>query len=564
MRRKKVLMCTEASYLPTGYAVYSKEVLSRLHKNENLEIAELGCYSNGTEEEAKAIPWKFYPNKPPTGGDEWNTYKSMPVNEFGEYKFHDVLVDFMPDFVMDIRDWWMVEYQQRSPFRNFYNWAIMPTVDAEPQNPEWIQTYGDANAVFTYSEFGRDTLLKQYGNINFRGMAPPCASNNFRPVKDKFEHRKPFGINENTLIFGTVMRNQRRKLFPDLFKCFREFLDQTENSQTLLYCHTSYPDVGWSIPELLNKYNLLNKVLFSYRCKGCGHISSAFFSDVLSFCHNCKTFNNVIVGVNNPISEQELAAIYNLFDLYIQYANSEGFGMPQLEAAQCGTVFASVDYSAMASVVKNVGAIPLPMSSYSQECETGCHRAIPDNKALVDLMVETAQKSRKTLIKEGMEIRKNTLAHYDWDKTAAVWEEYFINTPVIDPNFTWLSGSKQFTPTTQLPPTDIPVKEQVNYLFYHVLGIPEWIGGHLWRRLLRDLTYQATAASSNNGFYFNESHLKDKMNFDTFKIQEAYNKLFQLRQSYNHCDGIRMQKVQALSSEVAPAWSCQKTENGDS
>ena len=99
MRRKKVLMCTEASYLPTGYAVYSKEVLSRLHKNENLEIAELGCYSNGTEEEAKTIPWKFYPNKPPTGGDEWNIYKSMPVNEFGEYKFHDVLVDFMPDFV---------------------------------------------------------------------------------------------------------------------------------------------------------------------------------------------------------------------------------------------------------------------------------------------------------------------------------------------------------------------------------------------------------------------------------------------------------------------------------
>jgi glycosyltransferase involved in cell wall biosynthesis len=57
-------------------------------------------------------------------------------------------------------------------------------------------------------------------------------------------------------------------------------------------------------------------------------------------------------GVNNPISEEELASIYNLFDLYIQYANSEGFGMPQLEAAQCGALVASVDYSAMSSVDK--------------------------------------------------------------------------------------------------------------------------------------------------------------------------------------------------------------------
>jgi glycosyltransferase involved in cell wall biosynthesis len=546
MRRKKVLMCTEASYLPTGYAVYSKEVLSRLHKNKNLEIAELGCYSNGTEPEARAIPWKFYPNKPPTGGEEWNIYKSTPVNEFGEYRFNDILIDFMPDFVMDIRDWWMIEYQQRSPFRNFYNWAIMPTVDAEPQNAEWVQTYGDANAVFTYSEFGRDTLLKQYNGANFRGLAPPCASDSFCPVKDKFEHRKFFGIDENALIFGTVMRNQRRKLFPDLFKSFRKFLDQSGNSQTLLYCHTSYPDVGWSIPDLLNKYNLQNRVLFSYKCKGCGHISSAFFSDVLSFCHNCNTFNNVIVGVNNPISEKELAAIYNLFDLYIQYANSEGFGMPQLEAAQCGVEVASVDYSAMSSVVKNIGATPLPVASYSQECETGCHRAVPDNKALVDLMAATASHPRRYLIKKGMELRERAMSYYNWDKTAAVWEEYFMNTPVIDQQLTWLSGSRNFSPTPQLPSKDIPIKEQVNYLFHNVLGIPEWIGGQLWRRLIKDLTYQATAANSNNGFYFNESHLKDKMNFDKFNLQDAYNRILELRKSYNQCDHVRMEKVQSL------------------
>jgi hypothetical protein len=40
-------------------------------------------------------------------------------NKFGEFSFNNVLLDFMPDFVMDIRDWWMLEFEERSPFREF-------------------------------------------------------------------------------------------------------------------------------------------------------------------------------------------------------------------------------------------------------------------------------------------------------------------------------------------------------------------------------------------------------------------------------------------------------------
>ena len=546
MRRKRILMCTEASYLPTGYSVYTKEVLSRLHQNESLELAELGSYSDGTEEQAKKIPWKFYPNKPLQSDPNWGVYKSSSTNEFGEYRFHETLLDFMPDFVMDIRDWWMMEFEQRSPYKDFYNWSIMPTVDAEPQNAEWMQTYGDANAVFTYSEFGKATLKNQCEDLQFQGIASPCASDNFKPVADKFSHRSAFGLQEDAIIFGTVMRNQRRKLFPDLFKCFREFLDQAGNSNTFLYCHTSFPDVGWSIPELLIKYNLLNRVLFTYKCKHCGKIKPSFFSDTVAFCPNCSTFNNVIAGVNNPVSEQELAAIYNLFDLYIQYANSEGFGMPQLEAAQCGALVASVDYSAMSSVIKNIDAIRLPVESYGQECETGCHRAVPDNGALVDLMVNMSSKSRNCFIKEGMELRKRTLSHYNWDKTAKIWEEYFTNTPVLDHRQTWLSGPRKFNPTTEPPPHNMSLKDKVNYMFHNVLGMPQWIGGHVWRRTLKDLTYKATTENTCGGFYFNEDHLHNKMSYSKFDLDDAFNSLTELRNIYNRYDDMRINKVNSL------------------
>ena len=64
MTKKKVLFCTEASWLSTGYAVYTKEVLSRLVKEEDIEVAELACYATMEDVERHPTPWQVYPNKP--------------------------------------------------------------------------------------------------------------------------------------------------------------------------------------------------------------------------------------------------------------------------------------------------------------------------------------------------------------------------------------------------------------------------------------------------------------------------------------------------------------------
>ena len=56
------------------------------------------------------------------------------------------------------------------------------------------------------------------------------------------------GINPEWKVIGTVMRNQRRKLFPELFEAFGKYLKKTQDKNTYLYCHTSYPDNGWDLP----------------------------------------------------------------------------------------------------------------------------------------------------------------------------------------------------------------------------------------------------------------------------------------------------------------------------
>lgn len=537
MKKIKVLMVTECSIFPTGYSVYSKEVLSRLHQDERFEVAELACYISIDDPRLNQIPWKVYPNRPPKGDPQLQLYESNPANEFGEFTFNSVVLDFKPDVVFSIQDWWAMSYLQTSPFRDFYNLFMMPTVDAQPQNSEWIDTFADADGIFTYSEFGRDTLLKQCKTIKFIDTASPAASENFFTIEDKVAHREKFGLDPNIYIVGTVMRNQRRKLYPDLFESFRTFLNESKREDVYLYCHTGFPDISWSIPELILKYDLSNKVLFTYKCRGCKNIECSPFHDAIKQCSSCGNLTSMMAGVSNGIEETELNEIYNLFDIYVQYSNSEGFGMPIVEAASTGNVVCATNYSAMESITTNIGAIKLNPLSYYTEAESGCYRAVPDNTGFVSTLKGLTNKKRSELADMGRAIKEKSKIYYNWDVTASRWAEAFLNKTVQ--KLDWNTPSRAYNPVDGLPNIDGPLN-QTNYLFAHVLGKPEWIGNYMWRRMLRDLTYKTTTDNVNGGFYFNENHIQDKMKTKPFTFQDAFDQIMSIRNYYNVWEGYRV------------------------
>ena len=540
---KKILFCTEASWYATGYSVYTKEVLSRLCQIDDFEVAELGCYAQSSDAQDKNLPWKFYGNKPSPDSPEYQAYQGNPSAQFGDQSFNSVLLDFKPDIVMDIRDWWMMEFQQRSPFRDFFHWAIMPTVDAEPQADQWINTYASADSVFAYSEFGRDTMLNQCDSIKFVDIASPSASECFSPVENKAAHKIKMGISPDSHIIGTVMRNQRRKLYPDLMEAFRKYLDKTQDPNSFLYCHTYYPDLGWDIPKLINEHGLSGRVLMTYKCKKCGNVSVDFFQNSVQHCGKCQTLNNSIVGIANPISEKELADIYNCFDIYVQYANSEGFGMPQLEAANCSLPVISIDYSAMSSVVKNIGGFGVTPNSYYIECETGCKRAIANNEALVNILTELHDK-KSILPQIGANVRKNSLSNYSWDKTADVWAKHFKTVQKKDPSKTWYSPPQIFEPAKSLPQNLSSTTEAVNFIFTDILHKPNWIGGYLWKRVLRDVSFGYRCENMDKQFYFNESHIKNQNSNAPFSLEKACEEMANFRNQLNNWEKIRYQKNQ--------------------
>lgn len=425
MSRKKVLFLTEASYLNTGYATYGKNLLDYLYSLDRYDIAEFSIYGREDDERRKQIKWKNYPNIPDLKNkDQVSKYNESPINQFGAWRFERVCLGFKPDIVLSIRDFWMDSFIYESPFRRIFKWAWMPTVDASPQNPEWVHVFSNVDYVLTYSDWAAKILKEQTGNqINYIGTASPCANESFVPM-NKEETRKEFGLDPEANIIGTVMRNQKRKLFPVLFGAFSRYLQDSGSKNTFLYCHTSYPDNGWGLAELLHEHGISSRVLFSYMCSNCGAFEVSKFNDSIKCCPNCSTFNSKPCSVNNGPDDKLMAKIYNLFDLYVQCANSEGFGLPQIEAAACGIPIATVDYSAMADVVDKLAEYKIPVSSFYKEIETGCDRACPSESYLSSIFHDyfnTRTNTKSIREQKSQKTRQKYDKYYSIEKMCEPW-----------------------------------------------------------------------------------------------------------------------------------------------
>jgi len=549
MRKKRVLFCSEATFLNTGYATYTREILNYLNSTNKYELAELSAYGEKNDPRAKNIPWKFYgvmPNQNDSD-EEKQRYAAMATNQFGEFRFEEVCLEFQPDFVCDIRDFWMLDFVERSPFRNYFRWVLMPTVDAYPQARQWIATYQSADACLTYSDWAGKVLTEQSGGkINYLGSSPPSAHPAYQPIENKLELKVSLGIDPTTKIIGTVMRNQRRKLYPDFFHAFRLFLDSVENkNQYLLYCHTSYPDLGWDIPELLNQYQLSSHVLFTYVCGQTGKPFASLFKGAIVQSPYSGQYGATLASVRNGLSYEDLAKIINLFDLYVQYANCEGFGLPQVEAAACGVPVAGTDYSAMESVLRQLDGIPIKPKALYKELETGCFRAVPDNELAAKLFKEFFDKPQEERKKIGLNTRQKFLEHFQWDKSGRMWENYFDSQEILPIENTWKSQPRIKRPADKPKlPENAKHEEIAKWLISEVLCEPERLNSFMEARLIRDLMYQSST-SVTGGMYFNESSAAfDQRNSrNPFNFDIAYEHMVNLCNKRNYWEHRRVNTI---------------------
>jgi glycosyltransferase involved in cell wall biosynthesis len=504
MRKKRVLFLTEAAYLNTGYATYSKNVLTHMMDTGKYELAEISVYGSADDPRRDSIPWRNYPNLPDSTSteNERNIYNSNPVNVFGAWRFERVCLDFKPDVVLTIRDFWMDSFVYESPFRRIFKRIWMPTVDAMPQNEEFIHQFCHSDVVLTYSDWAKGIIDDQSGGqANTVGSASPSASEEFSMNPSKDKAKEAMGFPPDCKIIGTVMRNQRRKLFPVLIESFSKFLKETGDTKTYLHIHSSYPDGGWDFGELLHQHGVSSRVFFTYVCsnKECSAVEISKFNDARKTCGHCGGFTSTQSNVSNGVSDSVLANIYNMYDLYIQCANCEGFGLPQVEAAACGVPVACTDYSAMQDVVKKLNAYPIEVDSLYKELETGCLRAVPNVDSIVSIFKDFFSKDFTEVNKKRIETRKLFEKHYSWKETANVWMEAIDSLEYAD----W-----DVEPIIK-PDVDVPLDQNEGNVDFlrkcasAYLIDPSRINSHGMRVFLRDLN-SGSFKPPSDGFWSSE------------------------------------------------------------
>lgn len=431
--KKKILWIGDSTHTNSGYANYSREILSRLHKTGKYNVVELACFGTINSVLTSKSPWKIYSNLYKNKQEE-EVYNSAKMNSFGHFRFHDVLLEEKPDCVLDVRDWWMLAFEDLSPLRRFYNWLIMPPIDSIPQPPQFLSSFRRADKVLSYTDWGKEELEKV--NIKVHGVASPAINYDVFKVLDKNHCRNFLTMNNDDIVILSVMRNQKRKQYPDLIEAFSKLLDsdlpQNIKNKLKLHIHCQYPDAGWDLPKILLNNKCIKHILLTYRCEACNSVYVDFFNDSKSYCKKCGKYAATTPGSSFGIKEAELSTIYNAANLYVQYSSCEGFGMPILEAAACGLKTFGVDYSATPEVVRKCGGeVIKPRSLYYDDAEL--LRSLPDNQDLINKLKHNLI-NYHILDSKKQYFSNLARKNYNYDESVKVWESIIDASPKINWN----------------------------------------------------------------------------------------------------------------------------------
>jgi hypothetical protein len=206
----------------------------------------------------------------------------------------------------------------------------------------------------------------------------------------------------------------------------------------------------------------------------------------------------------------------------------------------------ATDYSAMESVVRNLGGTPLTPKALYKELETGCFRAVPDNILAAKKFKEFFEQPVSIRRRLGFDTRQAFLKHYQWDKSGKAWENYFDSIEISETFDSWRQPPriKDSQPKPDKLPDNVSHETLARWLITEVLCEPERVNSFMEARLIRDLMYQSST-SVTGGMYFNESSVAfdGKMARTPFNFDIAYNHMLSLCNRRNYWEQKRSELI---------------------
>ena len=297
----RILWHSNSAWTPTGYGVQTNNFTEALHK-EGYPVAISSYYGlEGGILKMEGIP--CYPKMMSTWGEDSIVHHSK---------------DFQADVVITLMDIWPLQ----TSFKDQVRWIAITPVDHDEVPPPVLVRAREAWKVVAYSRHGQEAFKRKGIEATY---IPHCVDTKvFKPL-DKKESRKTFAIPEDCYLVGMVAQNKSsspsRKSFQQALEAFRDFAK--DKPEVRLYLHTimDTSQTGMNIMEYCNFLGIGEKIIWT-----------------LPYNYLYK------------FGPEDLAKLYSSFDVLLNPATGEGFGVPIIESQACGTPVVVGDWTSMSEL----------------------------------------------------------------------------------------------------------------------------------------------------------------------------------------------------------------------
>ena len=363
----RILWSANALWATTGYGVQGRSLLPRLQRLGHT-VANHAWYglAGGTME---AGDIRIYPA----------AFEPYGADIIGHW-----VKDFQADLVVSLMDNWVLPQDFVERCRPAL-WASWFPVDQTPLPPCVGRISRTADYPITYSQFGQNQALA--AGIDACRYIPHGVETSVYKPGDKAEARRRLGVPQDRYLVSMVAANKgypSRKAFPENLEAFARF--RRRHPEALLYLHTlaSQANQGLDLFELLAALGIPEDAVF--------------------FVNQPK----YILG----LPPEYMARIYQASDVLLAASQSEGFGIPIVEAQACGCPVISTNWTSMPEITVN-GIATEPLQRLWTPL--GGWACVPGVDAIHEALEEIAAwrpNERREFSELGVAFMR---AHYDWD-----------------------------------------------------------------------------------------------------------------------------------------------------
>lgn len=364
--------------IKTGFERVIYSIFSRL--TDKLDIVGLGINHHG---DPHKYPYPVFPAS--NGGDIYG------IGRIGEFVKDNL------DFIFILNDVWVID-KFLDAIKKAWDKTPLPKiivyfpVDAEEHSSEWYKNFDIVDIPVTYTEFGRNVVLKAAPELKDKLKIIPHGTDieMFSPMYRQEARKKLFGDrNKDDFIFLNANRNQPRKKLDVTMEAFKLFSDGKPD--TRLYLHCGITDMGIDVGRLSVRLGIDNKLILSNLARG-----------------------------PQQVSERQLNLIYNCCDVGVNTGLGEGWSLTNAEHMCTGAPQIVPDHSACRELFSDCGLlVPTKLPWTFDNIMTVGRQVDAVDVATAMETIYTDKDLYNNLSEKGL--KKFTSQEYNWDFVANKW-----------------------------------------------------------------------------------------------------------------------------------------------